>query len=253
MVKEHKISEKKIKTVKEIASLIDNYDTIMIATTSGLGSSHLQNARKILRGKAEVRYVKKSAALRALDSSKKEGVKKLKEQVNESPALIFTNEDPFDLAVTLSENKFPAKAKEGQISDRDVIIEAGGTDLMPGPVLSEFGAVGIKAGIVSGKIAIKEDKVLIKEGDKITRAIASILTKLDMTPFEVGLNAQTAYDSKADKVYIYRNKNRQGRYTCTINRGICKPETICNTNWIPHSRSHSTNFSKCGKRSKCIR
>ncbi|MFC1686296.1 50S ribosomal protein L10 [Nanoarchaeota archaeon] len=201
MPKKHKISEKKIQNVKILAGLIEKYKTVMIGTTMNLASAQLQKARKMLRGKAEVKYAKKSTALRALDASKKDGVKKLKENVTESPALIFTNEDPFDLAVMLSENKFPARAKAGQIAPKDIGVEAGPTDLPPGPVISEFGAVGVKAGIVGGKIAIKEGKIIAKEGEAITSAVANILTKLDIMPFEVGLDAQAAYDSTNDKIF----------------------------------------------------
>src|SRR3989344_3663414 len=89
----HKVSEKKIKNVKELASLMDKYNTTMVASTMNLASSQLQKARKILREKAVVKYVKKSTALRALDNSKRDGIKSLKEHINESPALIFTDED----------------------------------------------------------------------------------------------------------------------------------------------------------------
>jgi len=199
--KKHKISEKKIKNVKDLAGLLDSYDTIMIASTANLASAQLQKARKILRGKASLRYAKKSTALRAFDSAKKEGVKNLKEHITESPALIFSNEDPFEIATILTENRFPTRAKAGQLAPKDINIEAGPTDLLPGPVISEFGAVGIKAGIVGGKIAIKEPKLLIKNGELITPAIASILLKLDILPFESGLDAEIAYSSSENKIF----------------------------------------------------
>ena len=199
--KKHKVSKKKVQNVKILAGLIDKYNTIMIGTTLNLASAQLQKVRKMLREKAEVKYAKKSTALRALESSKKEGVKNLKDKIFESPALIFTNEDPFDLARILSENKFPTRAKAGQIAPSDINVEAGPTDLLPGPVISEFGSVGIKAGIVGGKITIKEPKVIVKKGEEITPAVASILMKLDILPFEAGLDAPIAYDSKSNKIY----------------------------------------------------
>ncbi len=199
--KKHKVSEKKVKSVKELAGLMDKYNTVLVGSTMNLASAQLQKARKVLREKSVVKYAKKSVALRAIDASKKEGIDKLKAQVTESPTLIFSNEDPFDLATVLSENKFPARAKAGQLSPKDINVEAGPTDLLPGPIISEFGAVGIKAGIVGGKIAIKAPKVIVKEGEKITSAVASILMKLDILPFEVGLETPIAYDSKNNKVY----------------------------------------------------
>ena len=77
MEKKHKVSEKKIKNVKSLVGLMDKYNTVMIGDTINLASAQLQKARKLLRSKAEVKYAKKSIALRAIDSSKKEGIKKL--------------------------------------------------------------------------------------------------------------------------------------------------------------------------------
>lgn len=208
--KKHKISEKKIKKVKDLAKLMDSYNTTMLGTTVNLASAQFQKARKLLRGKAEISYSKKSTALRAIDASKKEGIKALKENITESPAFLFTNEDPFEIATLLSENKFPAKAKIGQIAPKEINIEAGPTDLLPGPVLSELGAAGIKAGIVGGKIAIKEGKTLVKEGDTITSIIAGVLQKLEILPFEVGLDTETAYDSNSKKVYTQIRIDKAG-------------------------------------------
>ncbi len=199
--KVHKVAEKKVKNVKELASLMDSYNTTIIASTLNLESAQLQKARKTLREMAVVKFVKKSTALRALETSKKDGIKNLKGHVTESPAFIFSNSDPFEVSTVLSENRFPSKAKAGQIAPKEIKVEAGPTDLLPGPALAEFGAIGIKAGIVGGKIAVKEGKVLTKEGEKITEGVANILSKLEITPFEVGLDASAAYDSKENKVY----------------------------------------------------
>lgn len=199
--KQHKVSAKKLQNVKVIAGLMDKNSSTLIASTVGLSSAQLQRSRKLLRDKAIIKFAKKSTVLKSIETSKRDGIQKLMEFVGESPAIIFTNEDPFDIATILADNKFPAKAKGGQIAPVDISVEAGPTDLLPGPVISEFANVGIKAGIVGGKIAIKEGKVVAKAGEKISPAVASILMKLEITPFEVGLNATVAYDGKDSKVY----------------------------------------------------
>lgn len=208
--KKHNVSEKKLKNVKELSKLMDDHKTVMIASTTGLASADLQKSRKLLRSKAVIRYVKKSTAIKSIEASKHDGIKNLVPHVIESPALIFTDEDPFDIATILAENKFPAKAKEGQIAPADIKVEAGPTELLPGPVISEFGAAGIKAGIVGGKIAVKEDKIVVKAGEKINKVVVSILQKLEITPFEVGLEAAVAYDSRDRKVYKNIKINKEG-------------------------------------------
>jgi len=199
--KQHQVSAKKLQNVKELAALMDGKASTIIASTVGLSSAQLQRSRKLLREKATVKFAKKSTVIKAIEASKKNGIPKLVEHVGESPALIFTNEEPFEIATLLAENKFPSKAKGGQIAPVDIKVEAGPTDLLPGPVISEFANVNIKAGIVGGKIAIKEDKIVVKAGEKISPAVASILMKLGITPFEVGLDATVAYDGKNGKVY----------------------------------------------------
>ncbi len=199
--KKHKISEVKIRKAKELASLMDSKKSLVVASTLNLLSSQLQEIRKKLREKAEIKFAKKSTILRALDQSKKENIKDLSKYLLENDALIFSEEDPFDIAEILSENKYPAKAKAGQIAKEDIAIEKGPTDLMPGPILTELGNVGLKAGIVGGKVTIKERKVLLKKGEKISRAVADILMKLEISPFKVELEPLAAYDSSSKKIY----------------------------------------------------
>lgn len=208
--KEHKVSERKIRTVNELANLIDSKSTLLIASTLNLSSSQLQSIRKKLRGKADVKFVKKNVALRAIDSSKKEGIKEAEKYINESPALIITDDDAFEIASMLAENKYPARAKAGQIAKKDIAVEAGPTDLMPGPVLTELGAAGLKAGIVQGKVTIKERQVLVKQGEVIPKPVASILMKLEIMPFSVELEPLAAYDSKSKKIYTNIKIDKEG-------------------------------------------
>jgi len=199
--KQHKISEKKVQAVKEIAKLIDSKNTFMIATTYNLLSHQFQAIRKSLRGKAEVRFVKKNVALKAIEASKREGIQDLAKYVTESPALIISDEDPYAVATILSDIKYPARAKTGQNAKEDIVIQAGPTDLMPGQVLTELGNVGLKAGIVGGKVTIKETHVLVKKGEKIPKTASDILMKLEITPFTIELEPVAAYDASSGKVY----------------------------------------------------
>jgi len=208
--KKHKISEKKIKVVKELSKLIDTKNTLLVASTYNLSSSELQEIRKKLRGKAEVKFTKKNIALRAVEGSKKEGIKEISKYITDSPAVIVSDEDPYAIATILSENKYPARAKTGQTAKKDLVVEAGPTDLMPGPVLTELGNAGLKAGIVGGKVTIKERQVIVKQGDVIPKAVSDILMKLEITPFTVELEPLAAYDSKSQKVYSGLKIDKEG-------------------------------------------
>jgi len=70
---------------------------------------------------------------RALDSETNETLKKLKAKLKDSVAILFSDLDCFELAGELLINKSPAKAKAGQEAPEDIEIQAGPTDLVPGP------------------------------------------------------------------------------------------------------------------------
>ena len=131
----------------------------------------------------------------ALDQLKdKENIKEFNDKLKGEAALIFTNENPFKLAKLLGKETSSAPAKAGQEAPNDIIIPAGPTNFTPGPVIGELGQLGIKTEVKDGKIAIKEDKLLVKEGEVIDRKAADILSRLGVEPMQVGLNLIAAYE-----------------------------------------------------------
>ena len=199
---ETKVSKKKLETVKKIIQNIKENDTVMLASIKNLPSRQFQSIRKELREKAEIMVVKKRVLIIALEDSGDEPIKKLKEHVCEDSAILFSKEDAFELAGLLADKKSPIKAKAGQETTEDIEVEAGVTDLIPGPAISELGNLGIKIAVEDGKIAIKEKKVIVKVGEVISGEAASIMAKLDIIPFEIGLEPIAIYDKKEGKIYL---------------------------------------------------
>ncbi|MDO8516486.1 MAG: 50S ribosomal protein L10 [Nanoarchaeota archaeon] len=186
------ISDKKKSVVKELIELM-NKKTTMIVSIKNIPSAKFQDMRKLLRGKADLRVAKKSLVLFALEHSKNEKLKELEKYATEDTALIFSNDDAFVLSAFLSKSKTPAKAKIGQIVNEDIIIEAGPTELIPGPDISALSAVGLMVKVENGKLAIKESQTFVKKGEAVTEEKASILTKLNITPFKIGLEPVAAF------------------------------------------------------------
>jgi len=203
------VSEEKKNIVTELSDLIKNKKTILIASIKNIPSSQFQEIVKKLRGKATVKVPKKNLIFRALDSSGNEAVKKLKEQIKESIAILFSDLDSFELAAELISNKSPTKAKAGQEAPLDIEISAGPTDLVPGPAISELGALGIKIQIEKGKITIKEPRVIAKKGEKISSGAADIMNKLDIKPFSVGFIPLSAFDTEKGKLYLEIKVDRE--------------------------------------------
>jgi large subunit ribosomal protein L10 len=193
-----KISERKVKFLAELKDLEKKYNTILIASIKNLPDRQFQAIKKEMRGKAEIKVAKRKMALMALENNDLEGLKKF---ILENTKLIFSDEDPFQLSMTLGEKRNAVKAKTGQIADEDIWAEAGPTDLVPGPAISELNAAKIKFAIEDGKIAIKIKSLIVKKGDVITEEKSGIMSKLDIKPFYVGLVPIAAYDKRENKVY----------------------------------------------------
>lgn len=199
-IKSH-VPESKKKTVSEMVKLMDGKKTILLASIKNIPGNQFQEIVKRLRGKAVVKVPKKSLAIRAIESSKQEGLSDLKKKVDTSFAILFSDLDSFELAGELINAKTPSKAKVGQTAPEDIEIEAGPTDLVPGPAISELGAVGLKVQVEGGKLSIKENKVIVKKEEVISQKASDIMSKLGIKPFSIGFVPLCAYDTNEKKFF----------------------------------------------------
>jgi large subunit ribosomal protein L10 len=195
------IPEYKKKLVEELVNLIKSKKTVLLASVRNVPGSQYQQIVKKIRDKAIVKLPKKNLFFRAVEESKNIELKKLEGSFKDSTAVLFSDSDSFDLASDLLQNKTPSKAKVGQIAPEDIHIEAGPTDLPPGPAISELGAVGLQVEIKDGKISIKEGKVIVKKGESISQAACDIMSKLGISPFTIGFLPLSAYDAIEKKFY----------------------------------------------------
>lgn len=205
-----KISEVKLKIVKEFENLVKNKRTILVASIKNIPASQVQEISKKLRGKAIVKVPKKNLIFMGLDFSKDKEIEKLKANINKDFAILFSDLDSFELAGELIKNQSPAKAKTGQIADKDLEIPEGPTELVPGPAVSELSAMGIKIQIEKGKITIKEPKIIARKGEKISKGATELLNKLDIKPFKVGLIPLCSFDAKEKIFYSEIKIDREG-------------------------------------------
>jgi len=200
-IKEH-VSEKKIKEVEELKKLIKDKKTILVTSIKDIPAAKFQEIGKKLRGKAVIKVPKKSLIFRAIESVEDKNIKKIEEYIDTSFAILFSDLETYDLASELLRNKSPTKAKSGQIAPEDIEIQEGPTELVPGPAISELGALGIQIQIEKGKIHIKESKIIVKKGEKIKPAAAELMGKLDIKPFSVGFVPLCSFDTQEKKIYL---------------------------------------------------
>jgi len=194
MVKRLKIKRGKAwrkEQIALIADLIRSYKTVGIAKVRGIGARQLQRLRRELRDNARLRVSKNSLiALSFRDS----GMEEMVDYIDDQMALIFTNLGAFELYRLTEASKIPAPIKAGAVAPHDIVLEAGPTELKPGPVVGELQNLGIPAGIAGGKVEIKKRTVVVKEGERVTPEVAEILAKLGVYPVKEGLDLAAVYE-----------------------------------------------------------
>jgi large subunit ribosomal protein L10 len=107
---------------------------------------------------------------------------------------IFSNGNPFELAMTLHRNKVRVFAKEGDTALESLVIPSGNTGLSPGPIISKFGGLGIRTRIEAGNIWVVQDTEVAKAGDAISADLADLLTRLAIRASEMGLEIKAVYE-----------------------------------------------------------
>ena len=186
------VRPEKLKAVDDLAFKIDKYPVVGILNIHKLPANAMQNVRSGLGDRVEIKIIKKNILMRAFEKVAEK--KKLEEFIGAQPALLLTEMNPFKLYKFLDRNKTPASAKPGDKAIKDIEVNAGPTDLMPGPAISALAAVKIPAKVEGGKIAILGDKVVAKEGDEISPELAGVLQMLKIEPMEVGLDLVAVFE-----------------------------------------------------------
>lgn len=187
--------------VEDIRKLINSYSSVGVVGVHGIPSNQLQIMRRNLRGLAEIKMCRNNLIYRALDQSA-DDVKKINRYVEDQTAILFTNENPFKLYKILEGGKTQAPIKPGGIAPRDIVVQEGPTSFPPGPIVGELQSSGIPAGIEGGKVVIRETRTVAKKGDVVDARLASILSRLEIRPVELGLELRAVYE----KGTIYESK-----------------------------------------------
>jgi large subunit ribosomal protein L10 len=190
------VAEWKYGEVKELTDLITDNKIIGVVNISGIPAPQMQHMRKNFHGKASVRSSKNTLIKRALDDSEKKvkGVSELKDLLDGQTAIIATDMNPFKLFSQIKQSRTMAPARGGETAEHDIKVKKGDTPFKPGPIVGDLQKVGIPAAIQGGKVVIKKDKVLVKAGEKISKDVAQMLTRLEIYPIELGMDLKAVYE-----------------------------------------------------------
>ncbi|MEM3442458.1 MAG: 50S ribosomal protein L10, partial [Candidatus Bathyarchaeia archaeon] len=216
------VLQEKIDEVEEIIQLIKQYKAIGIASLQKVRAAQLQELKKNLADKVHMRVIKNTLMKIAIQKcSDKPGLAKLEEHLTGSNIFLFTNLNPFKLALILEKGKVKTTAKAGDVASFDVIVPAGNTGQPPGPIISQLNSVGLPTRIEAGSVWITKDTLVARKGDVISERLASVLSKLGIKPVEAGLIMRVIYDDgliiTQDQLQIDINKTKSDIGTAHTN------------------------------------
>jgi large subunit ribosomal protein L10 len=188
------VSEEKRAVVDDTVKLLDDYKLIGAADLTKVGSGMLQDMRKQLRGRVTIRGIKNTLMRIAMERASLEGTDDFLSEIKGQNIYIFSNGNPFELAMTLHRNKVRVFAKDGDTALEDLVIPSGNTGLSPGPIISKFGGLGIRTRIEAGNIWVVQDTEVAKAGDAISADLADLLPRLGIRASEMGLEIKAVYE-----------------------------------------------------------
>src|SRR3972149_4669045 len=188
------VLEEKIGEVEEIKELLKGYKYIGIANLHKVRAAQLQELKKKLAGEVYMRVLKNTLTKFAIEELKKDDLKKLEDHLAGSNLFLFTDLNPFKLALLLERGKVRPPAKSGDIAYMDVVVPAGNTGQPPGPVISQLNSVGLPTRIESGSVWVSKDTLVVRKGEVINERLAGVLSKLGIKAVELGISLRAVFD-----------------------------------------------------------
>jgi len=189
------VLQEKISEVEVLTQLLKQYKAIGIAGLQKVRAAQLQEFKRNLAGNVYMRVIKNTLMKLAIENCKeRRELKKLMDYLTGSNVFLFTDLNPFKLALILEKGKVKTTAKAGDIAAFDVVVPAGNTGQPPGPIISQLNAVGLPTRIEAGSVWVSKDTLVARKGDVISERLAGVLSKLGIKPVEAGLVMRVAYD-----------------------------------------------------------
>ncbi len=182
--------------VNELVQDMREAPVVAVVDMENIPGQRIQSMRAGLRAHAKLKMTKNKLMLLAIEevAADKPGIEALKDSIDGQCAIVTTDMDPFKLFAQLKKTMSPAPAKAGQIAPFDIVVPKGPTPFGPGPIIGELQKIGLPAAIEAGKIVVKKDTTLVKEGEPIPANVAGMLPKLEILPMIVGLDLRAAYE-----------------------------------------------------------
>jgi len=188
--------QKKIEYFDKLVALLEEYPSILFVNCDNIGSAHMQQIRKSLRGRGVLLMGKNTLIRRAVrvNIHRNKLWENLLELVFGNVGMVFTKEDLSSIRDLVQSMRVPAAAKAGTFAPKDVFVNKGMTNLEPTKT-NFLQALNVPSKINRGQIEILNDIHLIKKGERVGSSESTLLQMLDVKPFEYGLNVTSVYDN----------------------------------------------------------
>jgi len=188
------VLDEKTSEVEEIKEILQEYKSIGIASLKKVRALQLQELKKSMAGKVKLRVLKNTLTKIAIEELNNENLKKLEPYIEGSNVWLFTDINPFKLALMLERGKIKTTAKSGDIAAMDVVVPQGNTGQAPGPIISQLNGAGLPTRIESGSVWVAKDTLVVRKGEVINERLAGVLSKLGIKAVEAGLAMHVVYD-----------------------------------------------------------
>lgn len=185
--------DRKVAYLARVKELFSTYNKIMLVEADFVGSAQMQEIRKSLRPDSTLLMGKNTLIRKALRELGNSTFDPLLPLIKGNVGLVFTDGDLTRVLKVIKECRKGAPAKADIVAPCDVYVPAGRTSMEPGQT-SFLQALNIPTKINRGTIEILQDVQLIWEGKKVSSSAATLLQKLDIRPFEYGLEPTQVFD-----------------------------------------------------------
>lgn len=230
--------EKKRGQIDRIKDLLGRYPVLVLADFGRMPAREFQRIRKELAPDTELLVTKKRLVPIAFEEQDKPGLDELIQRLPNQLIMIFTRRSPPNIYHYLVNNRARVFARPGDIAEKQITIPEGPTDLMPGPILTDLRALGVKTRIKGSRIWIQEEKVLLRPREMIEAQVAEVLQKLEIRPFEVWIEPTAGIDGDGlfyppdvlsitpNEVSNWARQAFRRALSLAIDMGVMEPRTI---------------------------
>jgi len=188
---------KKTAYFNKLVDLCVEHPNALLVQVDHVASKQMQNIRMELRGQAVVLMGKNTMIRKALElghaKHPEAGLDRLRAAIQGNLGFIFaTNCTLDDIREVLKKHTRLSAAKSGQVSNVALNLPSGPTGMDPSQT-NFFQALNIGTKIVKGQIELVSDFPILKIGDKVSPSAAVLLGKLNIKPFEYGMEVSQVF------------------------------------------------------------